>query len=40
MLRKDLQERDIPGRMTIRTYIDKMQENHLKTLEEEMKVSF
>jgi hypothetical protein len=39
MLKKDLQEKDIPGRTTIRERIDKMAEDHLKELAEEMKVS-
>jgi hypothetical protein len=39
MLRETLKESDIPGRTTIRERIDKMAEDHLKELEEEMKVS-
>lgn len=39
MLKKDLQEKDIPGQTTIHECIDKMAEGHLKELEAEMKVS-
>jgi hypothetical protein len=39
MLKKDLREQDIPGHTTIRVRIDKLAEDHLKELEEEMKVS-
>ena len=39
MLKKDLQEKDIPGWTTIHEHIDKMVEGHLKELEAEMKVS-
>jgi hypothetical protein len=38
MLKKDLTEKDIPGHTTIRDHIDKVYEDHLKTLEEELKV--
>ena len=38
MLRKDLKESDIPGRTKIREHVDKLYEEHLKELEEELKV--
>jgi hypothetical protein len=38
MLRKELKESAIPGRTAIRQHIDEMQEEHLKRLEEELKV--
>jgi uncharacterized cupin superfamily protein len=38
LLREELKEKDIPGRTAIRNHIDKMQDEHLKTLEEEMQV--
>ena len=38
MLRKDLKESEIPGCIKIHEHIDKMQEEHLERLEEELKV--
>ena len=38
MLQKELKESDIPGHTTIQKKIDEMQEDHLKNLEEELKV--
>jgi hypothetical protein len=39
LLRKELQESDIPSRTTIRTRIEQAYEEHMKQLEEEMAVS-
>jgi hypothetical protein len=39
MLRKDLQDSDIPGRTTIRKRVDEVLTEHLCQLEKEMKVS-
>jgi len=38
MLKKDLTEKDIPGRSTMRTRIDSMYQDHLQRLKGEMKV--
>jgi hypothetical protein len=38
MLRKELKESAIPGCTAICQHIDEMQEEHLKRLEEELKV--
>jgi hypothetical protein len=38
LLRKELKESDIPGRTTVRQHIDTMYEDHLKELENDMKV--
>jgi hypothetical protein len=39
LLRKELMESDIPGQTTIQTHIMNMFSEHLKMLEEDMKVS-
>jgi hypothetical protein len=39
LLRKELQESDIPSRTTIRARIEEAYEEHMKQLEEEMAVS-
>jgi hypothetical protein len=39
LLRQELKESDIPGRMAIRNRIQKAYEDYLKQLKEEMKVS-
>jgi hypothetical protein len=39
LLRKELQESDIPSHTTIRTCIEQAYEEHMKQLEEEMAVS-
>jgi hypothetical protein len=39
MLRQELKESDIPGRTTIRAHIDKVQDEHLKNLEKDLKAS-
>jgi len=38
MLKKDLTEKDIPGRSTMRNRIDGMYQDHLDKLKVEMKV--
>jgi hypothetical protein len=39
LLRKELQESDIPGRSTIRTRIEQAYEEHMNQLEQEMAVN-